>query len=300
MSTEHYKSYDPDDSTLEYVSGVPDGITGDCDDSLRVKMSCGHAVDPNSLTGWCRSLLDQSHVRFHCPADAGDNKKCGEEWTYVEVRRHALLTDDEQAMFEEKMALIAAQQHCEFKECPGCKTLVERKDLENLWVHCVICSATNKETCEFCWQCLRPWKGAGTSSLCCKNEGCADPRLKILAECSVKDLPGSEIKNCPSTRACPTCGLMIEHKELCKYIMCKQCHVEFCFACLENAKVCQSGRGGAWYQVCSKPVAPRQTKVPVWSQRGQPNPSGSAPPAHPQTPYTSWMQRLLGSWLGAQ
>lgn len=27
--------------------------------SLRAEMSCGHAVTPESLTGWCRSLLDQ-------------------------------------------------------------------------------------------------------------------------------------------------------------------------------------------------------------------------------------------------
>ncbi|CAG5897219.1 unnamed protein product [Menidia menidia] len=29
------------------------------DRCLRAEMSCGHAVTPESLTGWCRSLLDQ-------------------------------------------------------------------------------------------------------------------------------------------------------------------------------------------------------------------------------------------------
>lgn len=29
------------------------------DQGLRAEMSCGHAVTPESLTGWCRSLLDQ-------------------------------------------------------------------------------------------------------------------------------------------------------------------------------------------------------------------------------------------------
>ncbi|KAJ1090407.1 hypothetical protein NDU88_003539 [Pleurodeles waltl] len=268
------KLYDPADTTLKFVRRKDD-ITGDNEDVFRVEMSCGHAVDPSSLTGWCRSLVDQCKIKFHCPADV-DGKNCGKEWSYVEIRRHALLTDEEQASFEKKIATIAAKQYCEYKECPGCKTFVERKDLQNLSVHCVICSATNKETCEFCWQCLRPWKGAGTSSLRCENEGCEDPRLKILAECSDKDLPGSEIKNCPSTRACPTCGLMIEHKDMCKYVMCQQCRLEFCFACLETAKVCQAGKGGAWYKTCSKPVAPRQTRIPVWSQRGQLNPSGIA------------------------
>ena len=28
-------------------------------DTLRAEMSCGHAVNPQSLTAWCRSLLDK-------------------------------------------------------------------------------------------------------------------------------------------------------------------------------------------------------------------------------------------------
>ncbi|XP_069474345.1 E3 ubiquitin-protein ligase DDB_G0292642-like isoform X2 [Ambystoma mexicanum] len=238
---------------------------GDDDDVLRVEMSCGHAVDPNSLTGWCRSLLDQGKIKFHCPADVG-GKKCGKEWTYVEIRSHAVLTDEEQTLFERKIAPIAAKQYCDYKECPGCKSFVERKDLENLWVWCVICKSMKHKSHEFCWQCLKPWKGSGKTSVRCENPGCADPRLKILEDCCVKDLPGSEIKNCPSIRACPTCGVMIEHKIMCKYVMCKQCQVEFCFACLDNAKACQASKGGAWYKTCSKPLAPRQTQIPVWSR----------------------------------
>ncbi|XP_078521771.1 E3 ubiquitin-protein ligase DDB_G0292642-like [Lissotriton helveticus] len=225
-------------------------------------MSCGHAVDPNSLTRWCRSLLDQGHGKFHCPADVA-GQKCLKEWPYMEVRKNALLTDDERAMFEEKMALIAGQRDRGFKKCPGCNTVVQRKNLGKLWVHCVICSAKKNKPCEFCWQCLRPWIDGGSSSLRCGNEGCADPRLKILAECSVKDLPKSEIKNCPSIRACPTCGFMIAHKDLCKYVICLQCSVEFCFACLESAKVCQANKGGAHFKTCFKSVAPRQTRIPV-------------------------------------
>ncbi|XP_069474343.1 E3 ubiquitin-protein ligase DDB_G0292642-like [Ambystoma mexicanum] len=282
MSTEHEKRFDPADTTLKFVR-KKDDITGDDDDIIRVEMSCGHAVDPNSLTGWCRSLLDQGSVKFHCPADV-DGKKCGKEWTYVEIRRHALLTDDEQRMFEEKMALIAAKQFCEYKECPGCKSYVERKDLTNLRVLCIICRSMNKATTEFCWQCMSPWKGAGTSSDRCENPGCADPRLKILEECIVKDLPGSEIKNCPSIRACPTCGVMIEHKTMCKFVVCIQCHIEFCFACLEIGTVCKASKPNAWYKDCTKPIAPRQTKVPVWSQRGQQRQASFRAPVPPHIP----------------
>ncbi|KAJ1090403.1 hypothetical protein NDU88_003535 [Pleurodeles waltl] len=259
------KSYDPADTTLKFVRRKDD-ITGDDDDVLRVEMSCGHAVDPSSLTGWCRSLVDQGKIKFHCPADV-DGKKCGKEWPYVEIRGHALLTDEEQTIFEKKIAPIAAKQYCEYKECPGCKTYVERKDLENLRVFCVLCQAKKKQTCEFCWQCLKPWKGSGTSSVRCENEGCKDPRLQIIEDCGLKDLPGSEVKNCPSIRACPTCGLIIEHKDKCKYMMCKQCQVEFCFACLDNAANCKASKQGAWFKTCSKPLAPKQTSIPIWSRK---------------------------------
>ncbi|XP_048460762.1 uncharacterized protein LOC109911076 isoform X3 [Rhincodon typus] len=106
------KSYDPSDSTLKFVNRK-DEITGDdTPDVLRVEMSCGHAVDPNSLTGWCRSLMDQGHFIFYCPAvNEGTEEKCDKQWSYVEVRRHALLTDEEQQYFEKKIATLAAVQY---------------------------------------------------------------------------------------------------------------------------------------------------------------------------------------------
>ncbi|XP_064142468.1 uncharacterized protein LOC111748323 isoform X2 [Loxodonta africana] len=189
-----------------------DEITGDeYDGQLRVEMSCGHAVDPGSLTAWCRSLMDQ---------------------------------------------------------CPSCKSLVERKELTTIRVLCTVCTSTLRATYEFCWQCLRAWKGAGTPSDHCANVGCKDPNLEVLASCTTKDLPGSEICACPSIRACPTCGLLIEHKEKCKYVVCSRCQVEFCFACLELARACQATKAGAWFKCCAKPLAPRQTHIPVWSRQG--------------------------------
>lgn len=38
------------------------------DEGLRAEMSCGHAVTPESLTGWCRSLLDQVRAGWYGPA----------------------------------------------------------------------------------------------------------------------------------------------------------------------------------------------------------------------------------------
>uniref|UniRef100_A0A8D0GJE2 RING-type domain-containing protein n=1 Tax=Sphenodon punctatus TaxID=8508 RepID=A0A8D0GJE2_SPHPU len=150
----------------------------------------------------------QGHFAFHCPDDV-DGKKCGKEWSYWEVRQNASLNKTEQDNFEEKIALFAAKRFCDFKECANCESHVECKDLTNLRVYCIICHSLKGMHFEFCWQCLKPWKGSGTASDKCENEGCVNQQLEVLANCKLKDLPGSEIKTVlPSGRVPPVgCSL---------------------------------------------------------------------------------------------
>uniref|UniRef100_UPI00398E4B98 E3 ubiquitin-protein ligase DDB_G0292642-like n=1 Tax=Pristiophorus japonicus TaxID=55135 RepID=UPI00398E4B98 len=248
-------------------------ITRDDDPTvLRVEMSCQHAVDPKSLTAWCRSLMDQismtGNFTFHRPAvKEGTEEKCNKQWSYVEVRRHALLTDEEQQYFEEKFATLAAAKYCEYKWlnkslCPGCKSCVERKDLTNLSVKCSICTVEKGKCYEFCWQCMKEWKGQLPRSDRCDNEGCINLQLDTLKNCGTKVISDSNIQNCPKIRACPTCGVLTEHKDMCKYVMCTRCHVEFCFACLQPKAICSKS-----FASCAKPVAPRQTSIPMWNRK---------------------------------
>ncbi|XP_075884461.1 E3 ubiquitin-protein ligase DDB_G0292642 isoform X2 [Nelusetta ayraudi] len=260
-SGQNEKRYDPRDTTLKFVKR-PD----DLDPyhlSLRAEMSCGHAVTPESLTAWCRSLLDQGQYRFLCPAlKDGTVTKCNAMWPYAEVRRLAVLTPQEMQHFEEKMAPLAAARYCEFKACPGCKTNVERKDLTNLNVHCPICTIDKEKTYQFCWQCLEPWKGRAPRSDRCDNEGCTNRDLELLKNCKLVALPQVlGVTACPSIRACPTCGMKVEHdKTGCKNIICPRCNKEFCFVCLKLTPECL--KTSTHYKLCS--MAPRQTSVPVW------------------------------------
>lgn len=146
-------------------------------------------------------------------------------------------------------------------QCPGCNSLVMRKDLNNLNVECSECTERKGRIYRFCWQCMREWKGPAPRSDGCDNNGCQSP-LDVLRNCAVlvfKDVKG--VHGCPSIRACPTCGMLLEHnKRQCKSIVCKRCNIKFCFVCLSTTLRCLN----APYENCPGGVAPRQTTLPVW------------------------------------
>ncbi|RVE60478.1 hypothetical protein OJAV_G00181160 [Oryzias javanicus] len=264
------KRYDPGDTTLKFVSR-PDDLDPlppeEGDLCLRAEMSCGHAVTPESLTGWCRSLLDQGPVQIQCPA-LSMRKNCAEScdalWTYAEVRRLAVLTAEEMQHFEETIARMAITEFCDVKTCPGCKTYVEREDLTNLCVECSVCTSDKKKPFLFCWQCFKPWKGRAPRSDRCDNDGCINEDLELLRTCKTTILSEvTEAKECPSIRACPTCGQKVEHDRTgCKNVICPRCQVEFCFMCLKKTEICL--KTSSHFKPCSRGVAPRQTSIPVW------------------------------------
>ncbi|KAJ8366962.1 hypothetical protein AAFF_G00336310 [Aldrovandia affinis] len=270
MTTEHQeqeKSYDSGDSTLKFVTRQDDITLDDDPDTLRAEMSCGHAVTPQSLTAWCRSLLDQGQYDFRCPAlKDGTVQKCEARWSYQEVRKLAVLTATEQQHFEETMAALAAAEYCEFKTCPGCQSYVEREDMSNLCVLCTVCTAEKQRCFQFCWQCLQSWTGPAPRSDRCDSDGCTSRDLQLLQSCPSTTLPQVENAGaCPSIRACPTCGLLLEHdRSGCKNLLCQRCKVEFCFLCLKLTPICL--KSSSYYLPCSNGVACRQTSIPAWNR----------------------------------
>ncbi|XP_037613934.1 uncharacterized protein DDB_G0292642-like [Sebastes umbrosus] len=260
------KSYDPKDKTLKFVDR-PDDLEffDEVPYSPRAEISCGHAVTPDNLTLWCCRLLKEGQYKFKCPASKdGTEGKCNKEWSYQEVHRLALLTAEERQYFEENIARLAATEYCELKTCPGCQSYVERKDPTNLSVQCAVCTADKKKVYEFCWQCLKQWKGAARCSDRCDNDGCINHDLELLKNCKTTDLPKVKgVDACPSIRACPTCGQRVEHDTTgCKNITCTRCRVVFCFVCLKLTPECL--KTSSYFIACSDGVAPRQTSIPVW------------------------------------
>ncbi|XP_030609831.1 probable E3 ubiquitin-protein ligase RNF144A-A [Archocentrus centrarchus] len=261
MTISKEKCYNPQDPTLNFVDRDDDlDFLYEGFKSPRAVMSCGHAVTPTSLTNWCLRLLEQGERRFTCGV-------CGAEWPFSEVLKMALLTPQEILQFQKTLAFNAARQTFKTKLCPGCRSSVERENGSDLNVLCKVCTAQKGRPYEFCWQCLREWKGARPRKDRCGNRGCCNQSLKTLETCpeiifeSMKGIHG-----CPSVRACPTCGLLLEHsKKFCKSLVCPQCKVKFCFVCLKIFTDCLKTSGP--YAPCPSGVAPRQKSIPVWQKK---------------------------------
>ncbi|KAK2863051.1 hypothetical protein Q5P01_002584 [Channa striata] len=255
------KCYNPHDPTLRFVD-ADDDLDFLCEgfQSRRALMSCGHAVTPMSLTNWCRRLLDEGESRFVCGQSG-----CNVEWPFAEVCKMALLTPEEKKYFERTMASNAARGST--KLCPGCKSSVVRQNQSVLNVHCTLCTAKKGRIFEFCWQCLREWKGPGPRSDRCGNVGCCNESLKTLKTCPDINLGAVKgVTGCPSIRACPTCGILLQHdNNNCKKVVCPRCKVGFCFVCLKLTEACL--KTSSPYNKCSSGVAPRQTSIPLWQKK---------------------------------
>ena len=262
------KIHNLSDPSLKYTTIEHDAILGESseEDQPRIVMSCGHAVDANSLTGWCGSLLDSGHTEFHCPAiiDESMNKKCMAVWPYAEVRKAAHLSPEEQRYFESKLSEYAIPRLCNAKECPGCWSNVERCNPNNLRVRCPNCTRQRKRNYDFCWNCCSEWTGLPMSSVKCGSPGCVNSALASLQDAPIVEICGQKV---PSRRACPTCGYIVEHNQQgCKFMICHQCNKEFCFLCLESKQDCLKMAKHSWYKQCSKDPLGRQTEIPVWSR----------------------------------
>ncbi|KAM9827317.1 uncharacterized protein ACB057_017698 [Neosynchiropus ocellatus] len=182
------KCYDPKDPNLKFVERE-DEMDVLCVGykSPRALMSCGHSATPMSLTSYCRHLLEEGSSTFVCAV-------CDEKWSFQEVQKMALLSPQEAGDFE-KMMWKNYQEEFEVKSCPGCKSSVLRTNPNDLSVKCTVCSAGGVGLYIFCWQCLREWRGPAPRADRCDNEGCNATSL-------------NKLKN---LRACPTCGILIEH-----------------------------------------------------------------------------------------
>ena len=103
-----------------------------------------------------------------CPYISEDQPRvyCGKEWEYIDVRRLAVLTDNEILEFEKKISKNYLIKAMGIQECPKCNSMVERSDKKHVRVVCPLCSKGKEQAYEFCWHCLHEWNGTTKCGKC--------------------------------------------------------------------------------------------------------------------------------------
>ncbi|KAH3702699.1 hypothetical protein DPMN_077725 [Dreissena polymorpha] len=211
---------------------------------------------PESLTDFCKSKLAGGAFEFRCTYKGSTRETfCNAKWDFPTVKRMALLTDTEITYFETKIN-DNYRKACGIKECPKCTSFCSRQRNTDQRVKCPVCSRKDRKNYEFCWFCMNVWRTNGVNQ--CGNSECSgqDTRLNILKTCEIKEVIGVK---CPKIRACPQCGVFIEHVDKCKHIACP-CGTKFCFICLKQADEQSRYQCGAHNSKCE--VAPVQTEIP--------------------------------------
>ncbi|XP_066282946.1 uncharacterized protein [Branchiostoma lanceolatum] len=241
----------------EETSEVPSLISGSDDpDTPRVRMSCGHAITPETLTIYCENLLKDGKYIFQCPhISETTGEHCGKEWPYPEVGDRAALPQEKRKKFEKGIAKNYLRIGMGIQRCPECRSYCERlrcyhRRNERVRVVCRLCSTV------FCWCCLQKWVSSDT--VVCGNNDCSgeDRRLRYLRNFQRRTIVG--VPDCPGVRACPRCGILITHDRACKHMTCI-CSLKFCFICLKPA-VHGEYQCGPFNSPCE--VANVQTTIP--------------------------------------
>jgi len=235
-----FKWLDPAVDKKVDITDDPDSTTYDSSpDNLRAKFACGHSFTPEVLTVQAISLIKEN-LRTEIPCIM--QKGCGKIIDYNIFKFAAKLTDEERKFFETKLSSNYMFSNPNVCQCPKCHNYCWRDDVKLAHVQCPYCAKEGKRT-EFCFYCLRAWKGEMRGSDC-GNKECKyiEGLEKLLASPDLIKTIG-EVKNVPIYRACPNdeyhtqddrpYPVIIAHLTACKHMKCTVCDMDFCFICLK-------------------------------------------------------------------
>jgi len=260
----------------ELTNSIPCFITQNVDPAeYNYIMPCSHVVSIEGLKSLLDSVLIQvpdrtaKEIIFRCSAVVytghGSAPLCDREIPWVAIRDLCNLDDTDCKEYEEKISDAYMQRIADVKSCPTCHAYVMRDD-KALWrVSCPACPKKSRK--DFCWRCLKGWKGQG--SKICGNEECLalfqaegiGALNEILRTCPL-DHPWGITVEVPSIRACPVCKQLIQRKDGCKHMTCSHCKTNFCFVCLKQSPKSDSASWrlvcGGYGELCPTGVAARQ------------------------------------------
>lgn len=218
------------------------------EDGVAVKMPCGHAISPDWLMDYCWHEIDDGKYEIKCSL-------CAQEWPMEVLHKYGGANEEELHLLEEGLSKNYCEKASGIIQCPGCNSYCMRADESSNCMQCGICTKNKGKTYRFCYNCREEWTN-GYNTKFCGNSKCSssDNEInRILRDCEEKEVVGVK---CPSIRECPKCKGLIEHKEACKHMTCKNCQTEFCFLCLRTRPSNGSWSCGSYNTPCVP--APRQ------------------------------------------
>lgn len=223
------------------------------DDEAYEMPGCKHALSAVGLEQYIRSLIDNGRHRLCCPAIG-----CDREWSYVDLRRLGIFSDDAMRFFEAKLGELYALHEMGAKACPECMTCCVPMEDGQKRMRC-LCNHV------FCWLCMHEWQSSGHQECSCGHcpGGCNANRetLKLLRESPI--LPGPfphcGVFGVPIRRLCPSCGAKYDYDGQCKHMTCVSCKTTFCHLCLQTQA---AHKGDSWSISRPCPVAPVQEVIP--------------------------------------
>jgi hypothetical protein len=212
----------------------------DNDDKRFNLPTCSHSICAFCLSGLIDETLNKGIYRFYCPHNTTNQqegtKYCNKEISFTTIKVSGLFGAERQKTVQKLMGKNLAMANG-MKPCPKCKAFLQRGDSTSAWVRHEMCNGNGHY--DFCWWCLKDWKGSG-NNLFCGNAECTqrDPRLDILAKAiriNIRVGKDNKVANVPSMRACPNCFTLQERDNNgCRYTYCP-CTKLFCFVCLSSA-----------------------------------------------------------------
>eukprot|EP00457_Paulinella_chromatophora_P004186 gb/GEZN01004196.1/.p1 GENE.gb/GEZN01004196.1/~~gb/GEZN01004196.1/.p1 ORF type:complete len:501 (+),score=29.49 gb/GEZN01004196.1/:28-1503(+) len=258
----------------------PDPISfcQDEDDPRITLPNCEHAFTAQTLYTHASSYLDNGMRKtvVVCPMTSKAGTGCNKpiDWAFLRVAADLDAKDVE--VIESKANRNYMLKNLEIAHCPMCKAPSYRENPNMTRVKCMVCANFHQRSFEFCFNCVREWKGesrdvCGYGPSCYK--GVLDFVTKLLASCATKKVTGISL-DVPAYRACPGPKHLgsnekamligaVEHKSGCKHIKCPYtfCSVEFCFVCL-SIKTNGVWPCGSHSTTCD--LAPRQDLAAYW------------------------------------
>eukprot|EP00485_Elphidium_margaritaceum_P001316 CAMPEP_0202701068 /NCGR_PEP_ID=MMETSP1385-20130828/14163_1 /ASSEMBLY_ACC=CAM_ASM_000861 /TAXON_ID=933848 /ORGANISM="Elphidium margaritaceum" /LENGTH=496 /DNA_ID=CAMNT_0049358385 /DNA_START=72 /DNA_END=1562 /DNA_ORIENTATION=- len=207
------------------------------DNVERAEMPCGCAIASYTMWRYMISIFekDLKTSKMYCPTPRKECKGTDKQrlWDWKLVFAVADLSEKE----IEKYGKVINNRASGCKSCPHCGAVSQRPDDLRIWR--VRCAQCNKA--DWCWLCLRPWRGSSWGAIC-GNKNCKGDSLRLILEKAKRVKPnGAYWSSCnvdtvPQTRCCPKCLSLIEYTDACKHMTCLGCPHEFCFNCLKPWK----------------------------------------------------------------